>query len=301
MPKSKRRRFTSAFIALAIAQILWGINVPVIKLGLRTIPLPVFLSVTILGAGLMTVPLAYKHWKPISQKDYFILIIGSLISITLGNIVLLMGFERIPSVNASLIGLFEPFLLFILSVEFLKERLSLRTFAGILIAFAGAAIIIGKPWGAADGSQMVTGSLFVLLAVLCDVIATVVFKPVLKRVHPYQLTSLHMFFGIIPIAIYTLPQLSALSPDKAGRDGYLAIIFNILLITVANCLFFIGLRKKKAQEVGVFTYLHPMATAIAAWFILSEVPSPKVIVGAAFIFLGIYYAEIRKQKGTSLR
>lgn len=294
MPKTKKKKLTSAFLALSLAEILWGINVPVIKLGLKAIPLPVFLSVTILGAGILTAPLAYKHWKPIRRKDHLLIIIGSILTISLGNVVLLMGIQRIPSVNASLIILLGPFLLFILSVEFLKERLNFRAFVGILIAFAGAAIVIGKPWEASASNQMIAGSLFVVLAVLCEVISTLMFKPLLKRVHPYQLTSLHLIWGIIPIAIYSLPHLYSLSPDRAGKSGYLAIVLNIALITVANCLFYFGLKKKKAQEVGIFRYLHPVATAIAAWFILSEIPSQKVIIGAALIFLGIYYAEIKK-------
>lgn len=294
MAKTKKKKLISAFLALSVAEILWGVNVPVIKLGLHTVLLPVFLSVTILSAGLLTAPLAYKHWKPIKRKDYLILIIGSVLSISLGNVALLMGLQRIPSVNASLITLLGPFLLFMLSVEFLKERLSLRTFLGIVIAFTGAAIVIGRPWEAAASDQMVTGSLFVVLAVLCEVISTLMFKPLLKRIHPYQLTSLHLIWGIIPIAIYSLPYLYVLSPDRAGKSGYLAIFFNVVLITIANCLFYMGLKKKRAQDVGVFRYLHPMATAIAAWFILSEVPSKKVIVGAILIFFGIYYTQIRK-------
>jgi len=288
------KKLTSAFLALSVAEILWGINVPVIKLGLKTIPVPVFLSVTILAAGFLIMPIAYKHWKPLKRKDYLLLIIGSMLSISLGNVVLLMGIQRIPSINASLISLLAPFLLLLLSVEFLKERLSMRTFVSILIAFAGAAIVIGKPWEATASNQAMLGSLFVVLNVLCDVVATLMFKPLLKRVHPYQLTSLHLIWGIIPIAIYSLPHLSSLSPSHAGKSGYLAMFFNVALITVANCLFYVGLKKKKAQEVGIFRYLHPVATAIAAWFILAEVPSQKVIVGAILIFLGIYYAEVRK-------
>lgn len=302
MPKTKKRKLTSAFLALSLAEILWGVNVPVIKLGLEHVLLPVFLSITILGAGLLTAPLAYRHWKPMRRKDLMLLIIGSILSISLGNVALLMGLERIPSVNASLISLLGPFLLFMLSVEFLKEQLSFKTFVGILIAFAGAAIIIGKPWDATGSNQMVVGSLFVVLAVLCEVVSTLMFKPLLKRVHPYQLTSLHLIWGIIPILIYSLPYLYVLAPDRVGRSGYLAIFFNITLITIANCLFYYGLKKKKAQEVGIFRYLHPVATAIAAWFILAEKPSGKVIVGAALIFVGIYYAEIRKTSKTlSLR
>lgn len=294
MSKTKKKKLASAFLALSLAEILWGINVPVIKLGLRAVPLPVFLSVTILGAGLLTAPLAYKHWKPLRRKDYLLLIIGSFLSISLGNVALLMGLQRIPSINASLISLLGPFLLFILSVEFLKEHLSMRTFVGILIAFAGAAIVIGKPWEATASNQMMAGSLFVVLAVFCEVISTLMFKPILKRVHPYQLTSLHLIWGSLPIVIYALPQLYSLSPARTTESGYLAIFFNIVLITVANCLFYYGLKKKRAQDVGIFRYLHPVATAIAAWFILSEVPSQKVIVGAVLIFLGIYYAEVRK-------
>jgi drug/metabolite transporter (DMT)-like permease len=295
--KTKKQKLTAAFFALVFAQILWGVNLPVIKLGLQTISVPVFLSVTIIGAGLLSAPLAYKYWRPIKLKDHILIIISSLIAISLGNILLLMGFERVPSVNAALISLLEPLLLFALSVQFLKERLSLRTFLGIVIGFVGAAIIIGKPWDASGASQqMVTGSLLIVLAVFCDVIATLIFKPILKRVHPYQLTSLHLLWGIVPIAIYSIPHLSALAPERAGSNGYWAIFFNIILITIANCLFLYGLMIKKAQEVGVFTYLHPIAAAIGGWFILSEVPSGKVIAGGALIFLGIYYAEIKKPR-----
>lgn len=296
MTKTKRQRLTLAFFALAFAEILWGVNVPVVKLGLQHIALPVFLSVTILAAGLLTLPLALKHWKPISPKNYFMLIIGSLIGISLGNVILLMGFERVPSINAALISLFGPLILLILSVEFLKERFSLKTFLGILIAFAGAAIVIGKPWSSSDNQYMLTGSLFIVLAVLCNVIATLIYKPILKRVDPYQVTSLHLLFGITPIAVYALPHISALSPDRAGSTGYLAIFFNVALITVANCLHMYGLKIKKVQEVGVFGYLHPVAAALGGWFILSEVPSGKVVVGAIFIFIGIYYAQIRKPR-----
>lgn len=295
MSKTNKQKLTAAFLALSLAEILWGINVPVIKLGLKTVNLPVFLSVTVLGAGLLVAPLAYKNWKPLKLKDHALLIIGSLISISLGNVVLLMGLERIPSINASLISLLGPLILFILSVEFLKERLSLKTLLGILLAFAGAAIVIGRPWDSPGANQeLITGSLLVVLAVFCDVIGTLIFKPLLKKADPYQITSLHLLWGILPITIYSLPYLDALTPERAGKAGYAAIFFNIVLITIANCLFMYGLKHKKAQEVGVFRYLHPIATAVAAWFILGEIPSKKVIVGAILIFWGIYFAEIRK-------
>lgn len=290
----KQKVATSSFWALVIAYILWGINTPVIKLGLRTVPLPLYLSVTIMGAALLIAPFAFKAWKPLKRSDYALLIIGALIAIPLGNVVLLMGLERIPAVNVTLIGLFSPLLLFILSVQFLKERLSLRTFLGILIAFAGAAIVIGKPWQTTGTSQtQLIGSLLIVLAVLCDVIATLIYKPALKKAGAYQMAFIQLFFGTLPIVIYSLKYLSNTQSLHIGRTGFLAMIFNIVAITIANCFFMYGLKHRKAQDIAVFQYIHPIVTAIAAWFILAEIPNAKLILGAAVIFIGIYLAEAR--------
>jgi drug/metabolite transporter (DMT)-like permease len=303
MYKTKKQKVVvSSFLALIFAEILWGVNTPVIKLGLETVPLPLYLSITILGAALLMVPLAVKNWKPLRRKDYALLAIGAIIAITLGNVALLAGLQKVPSLNASLIGLFSPLLLFMLSVQFLKERMSLKTFLGILIAFAGSAIVIGKPWDiASTNSDVLTGNLLIVLAVFCDVIGTLIAKSVLKRVNVYQVTFITLLVGILPVAVFSIQYLYALSPSHAGKNGFLAMGFNIVAITFANYLFMYGLKHRKAQEVGVFGYVHPIATAVAAWFILAEVPDKKLITGAVLIFIGIYLVEVKLTRNVRLR
>jgi len=289
----KQRVITSSFWALVIAYICWGINTPVIKLGLRTVPLAIFLAITILGAALSTLPFAIRSWQPLRRREYALLIIGAMIAIPLGNVVLLMGIERVPVVNVALLGLFSPLLLFILSIEFLKERMSLKTFVGILVAFLGAALVIGEPWQVSSANQnQLIGSLLVVLAVLCDVVATLIYKRVSKRVGAYQLVFIQLFWGGLPVAVFALKYLFDQNSLHIGRIGLLAIIANITLITIANCLFMYGLKRRKAQSIGIFQYIHPVITAIAAWFILSEAPSVKLIPGAALISVGIYLAEM---------
>ncbi len=298
----KKQKYWLPIAALILAQIFWGVNTPVIKLGLETVPLPLYLSITLIGGSILTTLLTYKKWKPVSPRDLAIITVGSLVGIALGNVALLMGLKLIPATNASLIGLFSPFLLFILSARFLRESMSLKTFVGILIAFLGALIIIGKPWqSSVAGQTVVIGSLLVLLDALCGVTETLMLKPVLKRVEPNQLTSINLFVGTLPVAIYSLQYLDHLSPTQAGRNGYMAMGFNIVAVAAANCLFFYGLKHKKAQDVGIFDYVHPIATGTAAWFILGEVPNKNIIIGAGLIFWGIYWAEVSKSTGLKLR
>jgi len=295
MPKTKKHKvILSAVIALITAELLWGVNKPVIKLGLETVPLPIYLSITILGTSLLILPLALRDWKKLSARDYLLLTVSSILSITVGNVALLMGLQRVPAINASLIGLFGPLLLFIFSVQFLKEKLSARTLIGILIAFAGAAIIVGKPWDIqGSGSAAAIGNLLIILSVMCDIVSTLIMKSMLKRAGVYQVTFLHLFVGILPILAFSTQYLYALSPAHAGRNGYIAIVANILLITIANCLFMYGLKRKKAQEVGVFSYISPITTIVAAYFILDERLTVKIACGALLIFTGIYYTAIK--------
>src|SRR4051812_14377515 len=115
MPKTKKSKYpASAFIALLTAETLWGISTPLTKLGLESIPIPLFLSIIVLGPALLLLPLALKTWVRLRHKDYALLIIGSVIAITLGNVVLLMGLQRVPSLNVALIGLFGPLILSLL-------------------------------------------------------------------------------------------------------------------------------------------------------------------------------------------
>lgn len=297
MPKYKKQKYVHAtFLSLIAAEALWGVNNSFIKLGLRTVPLPFFLAVTLLGAALLIAPLAKKYWQPMSKKDYGLLTIGSLISITLGNVVLLMGLRDVFVFSASLISLFKPLMLLLLSVEFLKERFGWRTFWGILIAFAGAAIVIMQPWQA--GSSTVSmGMLLIVLAALCDVMGTVILKPVVSRSNSYQVTTLHLFIGAAPIAVYALLNLSSTDFKSFSRNGWIAIVFNILFITFANVLFYFGLKYRKAQDTGIFQYIYPIGSLIGGWLILHEVPNVRLAIGALFIVAGIYVAEFYKRKG----
>ena len=252
-------------------------------------------STTILGAALLILPFAVRTWKKLSIKHYAILIIGSVIAISLGNVALLLGIERTPSVNAPLIGLLQPLLLMVLSIQVLKEQFSTKTLIGICVALLGAAIVIGKPWDLhGSASSLALGNMFLLLAVLCDVVGVLVSKKALKKADPYQVVFIQLFFGIVPVALFAIKYIPSLSANTIGGTGFKAMLYNIVAVALANVLFMYALQRKKAQDAGIFTYLHPIVTAIAAWFILSEKPDEKLVLGALLIISGIYLSEARR-------
>lgn len=288
--------------ALIVAYVLWGLNVPVIKVGIASIPFAIFMLTRFMAASLILLPFAIRTWKPLERRDLWRMIISSFLWIILTALTLNIGLLYAPSMNAGVINLLGPLILCILSVEFLKERMSFKTFVGVVVAFAGAAVIIGKPWEVSlSGQSVMLGNALYLASMLGAVISTLVAKPILKKMSSYQAAFMYIFPGalcLIPIAI---SQLDGWDISQISASSYMALTYSIIAITLANLFFMYGLKYKRANQVGVFQYLESVALFIGAWFILDERPTAKFAAGAALVFLGIYLAEFhlpRKRKIT---
>jgi len=52
-----------------------------------------------------------------------------------------------------------------------------------------------------------------------------------------------------------------------------------------------GLSKLEVSRVGFFVYLDPVIATAAAFFMLKETITIPFLLGAAFIFFGLYIAE----------
>jgi drug/metabolite transporter (DMT)-like permease len=299
----KKQKKLLPIIALVFASVLWGVNIPLVKLGLRSIPITIFITVKFLAASLILLPFALKTWKPLSKVTWALIILSSLLTMTAGAVLLNVGLKYAPSINYGVIDLLAPLLLSILSVEFLKERMSLRSVVGVIIAFAGAAVIIGEPWQVSFNNQtVILGNILFFASMLSGVIADLIFKPILKKFSPYQITFLCLFIGTLPIIPFALMQLKTWSYHSITPDGYAALIYGIIAMPLANLFFYYGLKYKQVHRVAIFSYITPIVIVIAAWFILAERPSLKFILGAGLAFLGIYLAEFHKsQKAMTTR
>lgn len=290
-----KQKFTLPILALIVANIIWGANTTFIKMAVASIPPDILLPLRFLFASLVLLPFAIKYWKPISLKDNLLFILASIFDISLSGLTLNIGLSKTSALNAAVITLLEPLLLFILSVEFLKERMSIKTFSGIILALIGSFIVIGKVWQGGGNNELI-GNLFILISVFCFVTSVIIIKPILKKVSNYQATFMCIFPGIVPVALYALTQLHTWHIKATTTKSWQGLILSAFVILVANFLLYFALCYKQAQQAGIYLYLDPLATFITSWWLLSERPTVKFILGAALVFIGIYIAEFSKAK-----
>jgi len=86
-----------------------------------------------------------------------------------------------------------------------------------------------------------------------------------------------------------LATLGSVFSTVIGKD----LLKKVNSSAAAYFLYYYGLSKIDAQEVGLFTYIDPIAAVLIAMPLLHEFPSIYYLIGSVLVFGGIYLAEGR--------
>lgn len=282
-------------LALFIANIIWGGASPVFKFALENIPPFTLAFIRFFFASFLFLPFVFAYRKQLNMKNFLEILITSFFGITLNISAFFLGLQRTDSINAPIIASAGPVFIFVLSVLFLKERASKRIFGGMVFALVGVLIIILSPIfleGKAYALGEIIGNLLFVLAMLGAVFNTILNKDVLKRVHPILLTYIGFIFGALTFLPFMLMELQTWSFRSLNSQGWLGILYGVFLSSaLAYFLFNYGMSKINAQEVGLFTYIDPIAAVIIAIPLLGEYPNIYFIAGSILVFSGLYLAE----------
>ncbi len=284
-------------LALIIANIIWGMASPIFKFALTNIPPFTLAFIRFFFSGLIFLPLALNKWQKLTVRQWLEIILVGFFGITINISFFFLGIEKTESINAPIIASSGPVFVYLLSIILLKEKPKLRVLAGMLIALAGVLFIILSPM-IVDGKKFVLGAiegnLFILIATFGSVFQTIFGRDVLKKVNPMQVAAITFLFGSLTFMPFIPKEFSNWNISLLNTAGWTGIVFGVFFSSaIAYFLFYYGISRLSAQEVGVFTYIDPIAAIIIAAPLLHEYPNIFYIFGGLLIFGGIYFAEKR--------
>lgn len=283
-----------AILFLILANIIWGASFPIYKWSLEEVPTFTFVFLRFFLAALILLPFVIKKVR-IAKQDYKNLIVMSLLSVSIQIPLLFLGLKLTPSINAPVIISFGPIILIVASILFLKEKPKTKVVAGTLISLLGIMTIIFRPVLEAGFSGSIFGSLLIFLATICGVIQVVLLRKLTVRNDPLVLVFWMFLIGSLPLLpfVFWEAQSFNLISDMTIK-GLTGILFAIYFASILAHFFFVyGTKYIKASEVGIFSYVDPIATIMVAIPLLNEVITPTYLVGAMLVFLGIFIAENR--------
>jgi drug/metabolite transporter (DMT)-like permease len=204
------------------------------------------------------------------------------------------GIARSTAAHGALLYALTPLGVYLYALARGRERGTLRASAGILLALAGALVLL-LAHGTAALSGALLGDVLILGAVAAWVIFTADGKPFIGEHGAVRATAWAMIAGtlwMLPLAPFVLHPALVWESGAAvkGCILYLALLSSV----AAYLLWYWALGRTEASKVAIFSNLQPVATALAAWAVLGERIGWEVAVGGVLVLVGVRLTQARR-------
>lgn len=284
----------TAYLYLIITFCAWGSLYVVSKFVLGKVPVLTVLFLRYFIAG-VTLYFIFKNgeYKKVELKDYkYIFLIGFLgYFLSVGS--QLLGIKFSSASVASLVNSMNPITIMIFAAIILKEKMTKKKIACVVLAVVGVYIIIGG----IKGNGQVLGILFSVLSVISWSFVSTIVKRVTQKYTAIQVTT----YSMLVAALCTLPfsTYEFIRTENVHFDwtAILSLLYMGLVCTaLAYILWNKSLSMIEAGNCSLFYPVQPMVSVFLGFICLGERIEIKFIIGAVLIIVGVLFSVIEKKK-----
>jgi drug/metabolite transporter (DMT)-like permease len=277
------------------ATIIWGFSFIATKIALKELS-PFTLTAVRFGIGGLLLLLVQVHqnrnfFKAFSGKDWLHVLLLAVVGVAGHSLLQSYGLLYTTAIDTGWIIAVYPIFITIGGRLFLGEIITRRKVAGIALGFLGVFLIISK--GKCSFSLFQSASTFGDLLILGSAFTWTAFT-VGGRGFLSKYSSLSAMTPIMIVGfLITLP--------FSGGIGGWTVLFHLSLSAWASVLFlgilcsglaflfwYSALEKVESSMIGVYLYLEPFVTLIAAFLFLDESVEWITLFGGGLTLLGVY-------------
>jgi O-acetylserine/cysteine efflux transporter len=277
---NRRHTTTPALVALAMAGSLWGLTVPLSKLGMEWLDAGWLAFARFAIAAPLLAVLARRHLRAAISPG--VLAAGA---VGYGAVILLQnaGIERTSVSHAALIVGAVPVLVAIIVAVVGRGAGGPLTWAGSLLALAGVGLVAGS----GGAGTALSGDLLVLLSVTGSAAFIVVQPGLLAGRDPAAVTAVQLAAGglaSLPFAIV----LEGAPPAPADAGPVVAVLALALTGTaLAFWLFAWAQSRVPAELASAFVNLEPLVGALTGVVAFEDAFGVAQVTGGIAILIGI--------------
>jgi drug/metabolite transporter (DMT)-like permease len=230
-----------------------------------------------------------EHRRAILRAWKLYSVLG-LINIAVFNTLCYAGLRYTTATNAALLNSTVPVFILLISWLALREPLSLRQLAGVLLSLLGVVVIIGHgELGMLVSLRFNAGDVLLLIAMVIWAIYTL-----LLRWSPLHLSvgaslGAMVLYGLPPLAAMYAVELASGARFTLTAPGAATLAYYGVFPSVLAYLFYNrGVVEIGANRTGVFVHLVPVFGFLLSALFLHEPPRLYHLVGVACVFCGIW-------------
>ena len=202
------------------------------------------------------------------------------------------GVESLSSQDANIINYLWPLMIILFSIPILKEKLTFRKIAAVLLSFFGLLIIVTRGNFSAIEMENLAGVFACIGAAVCSGL----FSVLNKKTNYNQFIGMMLFFGVTAlfsgIGFLIGGNFQPLTMAQTGGLLWLGIAAN----AIAYLTWALALKIGETAKISNLAYIIPFLAIILSAVLVGENVYAHSIIGLLFIILGIVIQNVKLKK-----
>ncbi len=228
--------------------------------------------------------------EKIETRDWGRILLCAFFGMVLNMLAFFKGLSLSTPINSSVMITLVPVIILVLSVIFLKEKVSVLKTVGIGIGLVGALVLIffgikTQP----NAPNIPLGNILFMINAFSYSIYLIIVKPLTARYHVITLMKWFFLFAFLINLPIGFSELSQVNWEVLPTNIYLQIGFVVIGTTYFTYLFNIyALKQLSPSTIGAFIYLQPVLAVFFAVLVGADILTPLRVGAAVLIFTGVY-------------
>jgi drug/metabolite transporter (DMT)-like permease len=281
--------------AMLLLAVIWGLSIPVTKLGLQTLP-PLTLTALRFAVAVPLLFLFVGRWRMPLRAMASLAALGVL-GIGIGQVAQTFGIADTSASIATIISATIPVFVIVFAAFRLKQPVSGRQQLGLLAAFAGIALVaLGDGQGLTDLFRAsATGAALVLLSAVTIAFYYVWSFELANRYGTAVIAAWSTLFGFLALIPWTAWEMRSV-PFQLTWEGFAVALYLGFAVTVAGLFLWLHLlRAVPARIAASVQFLQPVIGVAASAAIFGDVMGLLFVAGVILVFAGLALSTMTRR------
>jgi len=276
-----------AYIALAAVSVFWGTTYLAIRIAIETLPpaFVIFTRFTLSGSILLLIARLRGAHLPRGRELWTACGCGALI-LGVGNAAAVYAEQLIPSGLAGLFSTFSPFWMTGIEAMMGGEALHLPTVAGMLVGFAGTALLLLPGTSGAIGTSTLIGFGIMQSGVFAWTLGSLIQRKQPIRAHPIVIGGVQQLAAgvlYLPVVLF-VPEHRIVFSERSVLGVLYLVVFGSI---VGYSAFIVAMDRLPVAIVSVYPYINAVVAMFVGWLFFREPFGFREFFAMLIIFTGV--------------